>query len=108
MVRVCVRQEIQDTVLRLVRTADQLVHSDQYRGGEAVRKRLVLVDEQSEKFMLRLDARRKNLSLAVTFYLLTKTVSGARRYSVTCFYVRVTIGLLWRMFIRYLESKFST
>jgi len=66
-------QDMQETVLRLIRTADQLVHSDHY-DAESVKQRLKTVDEKSENFMVALDNRRRNLSLAVTFFLLAKTV----------------------------------
>ena len=65
---------MQDTVLRLIRTADQLVHSDHYDAA-SVKERLNRVDIKSEEFMIALDSRRRNLSLAVTFFLLAKTVS---------------------------------
>ena len=70
----CSWQEIQETVLRLVRTADQLIHGSNY-DAEGIRQRLRKVDEKCEDFMIRLDTRRKNLMLAISFYSLTQTVS---------------------------------
>ena len=67
-------QGIQETVLRLVRTADQLIHSAHY-DAEGVRQRLRKIDEKCEDFMLRLDTRRKNLALAISFFLLAQSVS---------------------------------
>ena len=66
-------QEIQETVLRLVRTADQLVHSAIY-DAEGVKQRLKVIDEKTEDFMVRLDNRRKNLALAISFYSQALTV----------------------------------
>ena len=62
-------------MLRLVRTADQLVHSAAY-DAEGVKKRLSTIDSQTESFMGRLDYRRKNLALAISFYSQALTVSG--------------------------------
>ena len=67
-------QEIQETIIRLIRTADQLAHSAHY-DSEGVRSRLTQVDSQCEDFLLRMDARRKNVALAVTFFHLSQTVS---------------------------------
>lgn len=71
---------MQETVLRLIRTADQLVHSDHYN-AESVKERLKTVDQKSENFMVALDNRRRNLSLAVTFFLLAKTVRLQESYT---------------------------
>ena len=68
-------KEIQETVLRLLRTADQLVHSAHYN-AEGVKKRLEVVDEQCENFMFRMDSRRKNLALAIGFFSLAQMVSS--------------------------------
>lgn len=65
-------REIQDTVLRLLRTADQVAHSAQ-SDAEGVKQRLLKIDGQCEDFMLRLEKRRKNLTLAVNFFSLAKT-----------------------------------
>lgn len=73
-------QEIQDTVLRLIRTADQLVHGER-ADAESVRKRLQLVDSKCETFTVRLDARRKNLGMARNFFSLAQTVSVALQIS---------------------------
>lgn len=59
-------------MLRLVRTADQLVHSATY-DAEGVRERLKQVDQKTENFMFRLDTRRKNLALTISFYTLAET-----------------------------------
>ena len=76
-------QEIQETVLRLVRTADQLVHSAHY-DAEGVKKRLEVIDQKCEDFMHRVDNRRKNLALAINFFSLAQTVNVVTR-SVLCF-----------------------
>jgi len=65
-------REVQETVLRLIRTADQLVHGAR-ADAESVRKRLQMVDAKCEDFMNRLDARRKNLTMARNFYTLAQT-----------------------------------
>ena len=57
-----------------MRTADQLIHSAHY-DAEGVRQRLRKIDEKCEDFMLRLDTRRKNLALAISFFLLAQSVS---------------------------------
>ena len=69
-----IKQEVQETVLRLVRTADQLVHTEGI-DTEGVKQRLKLVDEQSEKFIDRIDNRRKNITMALSFFKQTQTVS---------------------------------
>jgi hypothetical protein len=69
---VCI-QGVNSTVLRLLHTADQLMHSASY-DAEGIKRRLDTVDKQCEDFMARLDARRKNLALAVSFFTLAKTV----------------------------------
>ena len=56
-----------------MRTADQLIHSAHY-DAEGVRQRLRKIDEKNEDFMLRLDTRRKNLALAISFFSLAQTV----------------------------------
>jgi hypothetical protein len=66
-------RDIQDTVLRLLRTADQVVHSA-HSDAEGVKQRLLKIDSHCEDFMLRLETRRKNLTLAVNFFSLAKTV----------------------------------
>ena len=67
-------QDIQETVLRLVRTADQLLRRT-HLDAEGVRQRLQAVDEESENFMIKLDTRRKNISTAMSFFGLAETVS---------------------------------
>lgn len=66
-------QDIQETVLRLVRTADQLLRRT-HLDAEGVRQRLQAVDEESENFMIKLDTRRKNISMAMSFFGLAETV----------------------------------
>jgi len=61
-------------VLRLIRTADQLIHGDR-TDAESVRKRLQLVDGKCEDFTTRLDARRKNLVMARNFFAHAQAVS---------------------------------
>ena len=67
-------QDIQETVLRLVRTADQLLRRT-HLDAEGVRQRLQAVDEESENFMMKLDTRRKNISMTMSFFGLAETVS---------------------------------
>jgi len=74
MMIVTCTQEIQETVLRLIRTADQLIHGDR-ADAEAVRKRLQLIDKKCEDFTVRLDARRKNLVMARNFFAHAQAVS---------------------------------
>ena len=61
-------------MLRLLHTADQLMHSASY-DAEGIKKRLDTVDKQCEDFMIKLDSRRKNLAMAINFFLLAKTVN---------------------------------
>lgn len=65
-------RDIQETVLRLVRTADQLLRRT-HLDAEGVRQRLQAVDEESENFMNKLDTRRKNISMAMSFFGLAET-----------------------------------
>jgi len=65
-------REIQDTVVRLLRTADQLIHSAHY-DADAVTKRLRTVDSTAEKFMHRLDTRRTDITMALTFFSFAQT-----------------------------------
>ena len=62
-------------MVRLVRTADQLVHSAHY-DADAITKRLRTVDTTAERFMQRLDARRTDVTMAVTFFSFAQTVSA--------------------------------
>ena len=66
-------QEIHDTVLRLVRTADQLMHSATY-DAEGIKQRLKNVDTKCEEFMHKLNTRRKNLAMSTSFFSLAQTV----------------------------------
>lgn len=67
-------QETQETVLRLVRTADQLLRRSKL-DVEGVRQRLQTVDTECENFMIRLDTRRKNITMATSFFEQTESVS---------------------------------
>ena len=69
-------------MLRLIRTADQLIHGDR-TDAESVRKRLQLVDGKCEDFTMRLDARRKNLVMARNFFAHAQVVSHPSRI-VSC------------------------
>ena len=62
-------------MLRLIRTADQLIHGDR-TDADSVRKRLQLVDGKCEDFTMRLDARRKNLVMARNFFAHAQAVSS--------------------------------
>ncbi len=86
----CCSQGIHETVLRLVRTADQLIHSAHY-DAEGVRQRLRKVDEKCEDFMIRLDNRRKNLALAISFFSLAQNVSTTSRTIVSFVPVAISI-----------------
>lgn len=66
---------MEETVLRLIRTADQLVHSSHY-DAEGVQRRLKQVDSQSESFMLKMDDRRRNLAMATSFFSQAKSALG--------------------------------
>jgi len=65
-------REVQETILRLIRTADHLVHSDR-ADAESVRKRLQVIDNKCENFMTRMDTRRKNLAMSNSFFALVQT-----------------------------------
>lgn len=65
---------IQDNVLKLVRTADQLLRRTNL-DAEGVRQRLQAVDETSENFMIKLDNRRKNIAMALSFFKQAEAVS---------------------------------
>lgn len=67
-------QTIQDNVLKLVRTADQLLRRANL-DAEGVRQRLQAVDETSENFMIKLDNRRKNIAMALSFFKQAEAVS---------------------------------
>lgn len=61
-------------MLRLLRTADGLLRRASV-DAEGIRKRLMLVDQECENFMVKLDNRRKNIFMAVSFFNLAETVS---------------------------------
>ncbi|XP_064598296.1 coiled-coil domain-containing protein 141-like isoform X2 [Liolophura sinensis] len=65
-------REIQETVLRLMKTVEQLLHRGNL-DAEGVRQRLSLVDRECEDFMIKLDNRRKNLSLSLSFFQQAET-----------------------------------
>lgn len=58
---------IQGELLQLVRTSDQLVHTANV-DVTSLRHRLQAVDELAQDFMLRMDARRRNIATAINFY----------------------------------------
>lgn len=60
-------------MLRLLHAADQLMHSGSY-DADGIKKRLDTIDKQCEDFMAKMDTRRKNLGLAISFFTLAKTV----------------------------------
>ena len=68
-----VSQEIQENMLRLLRTADGLLRRASI-DAEGIRQRLMLVDQECENFMVKLDNRRKNIFMAVSFFNLAETV----------------------------------
>ena len=61
--------------MRLVRAADQLTHSSRFDGEGAVRAHLQKVDETCEDFSVKMEARRKELALAVAFFVQSNSVS---------------------------------
>ena len=68
-------QEVQENMLSLLRTADGLLRRASV-DAEGIRQRLMVVDREAESFTTRLDARRKNVTMAVDFFRLAETVSG--------------------------------
>jgi len=64
---------IQGELLKLVRTSEQLSHTSNIDMA-SLRKRLQGVDELAQDFMLRMDARRKNIATAINFYRLAAKV----------------------------------
>lgn len=62
-------------MLRLVRNADQLLRRT-HLDAEGVRSRLQEVDTECEKFMNKIDSRRKNITMAVSFFDMSETVSA--------------------------------
>lgn len=65
---------IHDSVMRCLRTADQFIHTGLERADEAHQEAHVLL-EKWEKFALKLDQRRKLLSIVVSFYKQTEEAS---------------------------------
>lgn len=65
---------IHDSVMRSLRTADQFIHTGLERADEAHQEAHVLL-EKWEKFALKLDQRRKLLSIVVSFYKQTEDAS---------------------------------
>lgn len=61
-------------MLRLLRTADGLLRRASV-DAEGIRQRLMLVDQECENFTGKLDNRRKNIFMAVSFFNLAETVS---------------------------------
>lgn len=64
---------IQGDLLKLVRTADQLSHTANV-DVTSLRHRLRAVDELAQDFMIRMDARRRNIATAINFYRLSAQV----------------------------------
>lgn len=60
--------------MRCIRTADQFIHTGLERADEAHQEAHVLL-EKWEKFALKLDQRRKLLSIVVSFYKQTEDAS---------------------------------
>ncbi|XP_060064415.1 titin-like, partial [Ylistrum balloti] len=60
-------KHIQQTVVRLVRDADQLLRRANM-DAEGVRRRLQTVDRECEDFRNKLDTRRKNIMMAASFF----------------------------------------
>ncbi|ESO86305.1 hypothetical protein LOTGIDRAFT_167354 [Lottia gigantea] len=65
-------RDIQETVLQLIRTADQLLRRTNL-DAEGVRQRLLTVDNECENFMNQLDNRRRNITMSVSFFNLQET-----------------------------------
>ena len=70
-----------------------MVHSAHY-DQEGVKQRLLLIDQKCEDFMMRLDNRRKNLTLAINFFSLANTVGHATFVQANCLLVCVQCGCL--------------
>ena len=60
-------------MVHLVREADQLLRRTRM-DAEGVRRRLLTVDKECENFMDALDARRKNITMALSFFDQAETV----------------------------------
>lgn len=67
-------QTVQENVLHLVRTADQLLRRSSM-DAEGVRQRLKTVDLECENFQYQLDNRRKNIALSQSFFNQAQSVS---------------------------------
>lgn len=65
---------IHDSVMRCLRTADQFIHTGLEKADEAHQEAHILL-EKWEKFALKLDQRRKLLSIVVSFYRQTEEAS---------------------------------
>ncbi|RUS90398.1 hypothetical protein EGW08_001893, partial [Elysia chlorotica] len=65
-------REVQENMLSLLRTADGLLRRASV-DAEGIRQRLMAVDREAESFTTRLDARRKNVNMAVDFFRLAET-----------------------------------
>ena len=74
---------IQGELLQLVRTSDQLSHTANV-DVTSLRQRLQAVDELAQDFMLRMDARRKNIATAINFYRLASKVRYQHDYAMLC------------------------
>lgn len=59
--------------MKLVRTSEQLSHTGDL-DTSVLRQKLQSVDNLAEDFMLRMDARRKNIAMAINFYTLSSKV----------------------------------
>lgn len=64
---------IQGELLQLVRTSDQLSHTANV-DVTSLRHKLQAVDDLAQDFMLRMDARRRNIATAINFYRLAANV----------------------------------
>lgn len=64
---------IQGELLQLVRTSEQLSHTTDV-DITTLRQRLQGIDDLAQDFMLRMDARRRNIATAINFYRLAAKV----------------------------------
>jgi hypothetical protein len=65
------QKPIHDSVMQCLRTADQFIHTGLEKADEAHQEAHVMLEEW-EKFALKLDQRRKLLSIVVSFYKQTE------------------------------------
>ena len=65
------QKPIHDSVMQSLRTADQFIHTGLEKADEAHQEAHVMLEEW-EKFALKLDQRRKLLSIVVSFYKQTE------------------------------------